>query len=52
MEEANPVQDDLQSMRTSLSAYLGFLASTGVLEAGNATALQEELERKIKDAEA
>ena len=51
MEEANPVQDDLQSIQSSLGAYLGFLASTGVLDSENATALQEELKRKIKDAE-
>lgn len=51
MEEANPVQDDLQSMQSSLGAYLEYLASTGVLDSENATALQEELERKIKDAE-
>ncbi|MDP7630975.1 MAG: hypothetical protein QGF03_10465, partial [SAR324 cluster bacterium] len=51
MEEANPVQDDLQSIQSSLGAYLGFLTSTGVLDSENATALQEELKRKIKDAE-
>jgi len=52
MAEANPVQDDLQSIQSSLSIYLGFLASTGVLDPENTTALQGELERKIKDAEA
>ena len=52
MAEANPVQDDLQSIQSSLSIYLGFLASTGVLDTENTTALQGELERKIKDAEA